>query len=226
MKSVARLKLTEDRLPRAVRPFFSDGSQTPKFPRRRKSGLCQPARLSLLFSLALLCSCKHVDCPTVQPQSCPPEAISSRVDALNRLRNATNAEYGFRNGVPRINLGPCGPFAKAFYEQWNARFAEKALIVFVMSKEGSFCHHVLVKLPDGSFFDGGNGVTSEQALLSLYSGSRIEEMPQFDLKLLEQRSHGLHREYPECPNFSERTIALLIANHLELLPSDLEQIER
>ena len=84
----------------------------------------------------------------------------------------------------------------------------------------------LVKLPDGSFFDGGNGVMSEQALLTLYSGNRIEEMAQFDQKLLDQRSHGLAREYPECPNYSDRAAARIIANHLELLPSDAEHVER
>jgi hypothetical protein len=160
---------------------------------------------------------------------CPPEppaTISSRVDALNRLRNAVNALYGYRNGVPRINLGPCGPFARMFQAQWNARFQDKAIIAFVMSNEGSFCHHILVKLPDGTFFDGGNGVISREVLLQLYSGSRIDEMAEFNLTLLEQRAFGLTRSYPDCPEYSNPTAERLIASHLDLLPPETDQVER
>lgn len=59
-------------------------------------------------------------------------------------------------------------------------------------------------LPDGQFFDGGNGVATEAALMTLYSDSRIEEMKAFDLNLLDKRSYGLDRTYPECPNYSDK----------------------
>jgi hypothetical protein len=76
-------------------------------------------------------------------------------------------------------------------------------IAFIMSDDGKNCHHVLLKLPDGRYFDGGNGVVTEAALMMLYSDSRIEEMKQFNSKLLDQRSYGLGRTYPECPNYSD-----------------------
>src|SRR6266571_9271644 len=60
--------------------------------------------------------------------------VSDRqVAALNRLRDRTNLLYGYRNTTARVNLGPCGRFAKAFREQWNARFTAQANIAFVMS---------------------------------------------------------------------------------------------
>ena len=102
-----------------------------------------------------------------------------------------------------MNLGPCGRFARIFFKQWNKRFSNRVTIVFVMSSDGSNCHHVLVKLPDGSYFDGGNGLIAEPDLLKLYSNSHIEEMVNFDLELLDHRSYGLHRSYPSCPKYSE-----------------------
>jgi len=147
-----------------------------------------------------------------------------RVAALNRLRNEINANYGYRDGVPRINLGPCGPFARAFREQWNARFKEKINIAFVMvnAPAGEFCGHVLLKLPDGSCFDGGNGVVTERTLRLQFPGSRIEEMKKFDLKILDKNSGGLSRDYPNCPNYSANTTSKLIESHLALLPKDID----
>src|SRR5206468_12387765 len=98
------------------------------------------------------------------------------IAALNRLRDDINSLYGFREGAPRINLGPCGRFAKAFREEWNARFTPKINIVFVMANDDSQCFHVLVRLPDGRYYDGGNGVMSADTLLAIYPKSRIEEM--------------------------------------------------
>ena len=139
--------------------------------------------------------------------------------ALNQLRNEINALYGYRDGAPRINLGPCGPFAKAFREEWNDRFRHQTHIAFVMSPDGSFCHHVLIRLPDGSLFDGGNGVISERALLMVYPGSRIDDMIDYDLKLLDHWSYGLSRQFPLCPNYSEARTKQLIHNCLESLPN-------
>ena len=137
---------------------------------------------------------------------------------LNMLRNDINERYGFRNGAARINLGPCGRFAKSFHEQWNARFREQVNIAFIMSNDGSNCHHVLIKLPDGHYFDGGNGVVTYDALMMLYPGSRIDEMKEFDLKLLDQRSYGLGRDYPECPNYTDDFTTKVIERRLALLP--------
>src|SRR5262249_8486333 len=102
------------------------------------------------------------------------------LELLNGLRDDINAHYGIREGVPCINGGPCGRFAKAFRQQWNARFREKVNLAFVMTPDG-WCLHVVVKFSDGSYFDGGNGVMSEAKVLSLGPDyDRIEEMVQYD----------------------------------------------
>lgn len=141
-----------------------------------------------------------------------------RTVVLNRLRNEINENYGYRKGVPRINLGPCGRFAYAFREKWNIRVSEKVSIAFVMTTDGSQCHHVVIRLPDGNYYDGGNGVMPQWTLLTLFPGSRIDEMPEFDLQLLDKRSYGLARSYATCPNYSDVTTARIIESHLAQLP--------
>jgi len=145
-------------------------------------------------------------------------ADKRRVVVLNRLRNEINVNYGYRIGAPRINLGPCGRFAYVFHKQWNTRFPDKITIAFVMTTDGSQCRHVVVRLPDGNYYDGGNGVLAKQTLLTLFPGSRIDEMPEFDLQLLEKRSYGLSRSYPFCPNYSDNTTMSVIDSHLAQLP--------
>ncbi|HTR01129.1 MAG TPA: hypothetical protein VMH83_14110 [Candidatus Acidoferrum sp.] len=142
------------------------------------------------------------------------------VAVLNRLRDEINDNYGYRFGAPRINLGPCGRFAKAFYEQWNARFKAKTTIAFVMAGDGTQCYHVVVRLPDGYYYDGGNGVMSKPTLLALFPQSRIDEMPEFDLALLDQRSYGLSRSYSTCPNYADDLTASVIERHLTRLAGD------
>ena len=140
---------------------------------------------------------------------------------LNGLRDEVNAHYGYLDGVPRVNRGPCGRFAKTFHERWNARFRAAVRIAFVMPNDGGECCHVLVKLPGGSYFDGGNGVMSERALLALHPDSRVEEMVAFDPGLLDRRSGGLDRAYGRCPNYSDAVTAAIIEKHLALLPGDV-----
>jgi hypothetical protein len=149
---------------------------------------------------------------------------SRRAAVLNGLRDEINAHYGFRQNAPCIDWGPCGRFAKAFREQWNGRFREKINIAFVMAPDGS-CHHVVVKFPYGSYFDGGNGVLSEPKLLALYGDNdRIEEMVEFDLSLLDRRVGGLnHEHYSWCPNYSDNLTAKVIGKHLALLSSDMNE---
>jgi hypothetical protein len=131
------------------------------------------------------------------------------------LRDEINLSYGYRDAVPRINLGPCGRFAREFREQWNSRFHQEINIVFIMSPDGNECYHVLVRLPDGNYFDGGNGVISGPALLKRYQpGTRLDEMAQFDLKLVDKWSYGLGRSYELCPNYSDELTARIIEKHL------------
>jgi hypothetical protein len=143
---------------------------------------------------------------------------------LNGLRDDINAHYGYRNGGPCINWGPCGRFAKAFRQQWNARFREKINIAFVMAPDG-LCHHVVLSFSDGSYLDGGKSVMSEEKLLTLYGhDDRIEEMVQYDESLLDQRVGGLNREhYSWCPNYSDTLAARLIEKHLAHLASDFDE---
>src|SRR5712692_4989426 len=97
----------------------------------------------------------------------------SRKRAFHRARKSlANRPHGprlMRDGAPRINLGPCGRFARDFRARWNARFRDPVTIAFIMSNDGATCHHVLVKLPDGRYFDGGNGVVTDTALMRLFS---------------------------------------------------------
>jgi len=150
-----------------------------------------------------------------------PTSSDRQVAVLNGLRDEINLVYGYNDGSPRVNLGPCGRFAKAFREQWNDRFKTRVNIVFVMTDDAKHCYHVLVKLPDGNYFDGGNGVISGPTLLKQYpTGTRLEEMTEFDLKRLDRWSYGLDRKYELCPNYSDETTAKVIKSHLAKLPKD------
>jgi hypothetical protein len=151
------------------------------------------------------------------PRPSPPP---DRDRVLDQLRDAVNENYGFRGDTPRVNLGPCGRFARDFRERWNARFREPCHVIFLMADDGSQCHHVLVRLPGGRCYDGGNGVIAEQALLRVYPNSHVEDMTVFDPALLDRRSYGLARSYPECPNYSDALTRRLIDSHLAMLPSD------
>ncbi len=152
--------------------------------------------------------------------------LALKLAVLNRLRDEINAHYGCdKNGDPYVNCGPCGRFARAFREQWNARFNEKVHIVFCMSPDGSHCGHVLVKFPDGSYFDGGRGVMSEQKMRTFNPGARLDEMVEFDPNLLDKRcDYLLNRRcdgrdfvYPGCPRYRDDLTAQLIKKHLEML---------
>ena len=141
---------------------------------------------------------------------------------LNELRDDINAHYGrFEDGMPKVNCGPCARFALSFRERWNARFRDKVNLVCVMAPNGKECVHVALKFPDGSCFDGGNGVMTERRLQSLCEKYPLEEMVEFDRALLAQRVGGLdHDYYPKCPNYSDELTAQLIDKHLARLPSD------
>ena len=115
-------------------------------------------------------------------------------------------------GEPAINSGPCAPFAKLFYECWNARFSKKVNIVFIMVKNSDECWHVLIRLPNGQLYDGGFGLHDDSKYKDQFD---IEDMLNFELKLLEQRAYGLDRDYPRyCPNFSSAKVKALIEKYL------------
>jgi hypothetical protein len=175
------------------------------------------ARYHSALLCALSAACMFAaGCRSVNHASAP--NVGRQVEVLNQLRNEINLAYGYRNLAPRINLGPCGRFAKAFREQWNARFSDPINIVFVMSPDRTECYHVLVKLPDGNYYDGGNGVIAGPTLLCQYrTGTRLDEMVDYDLKRLEKWSYGFNRKYEQCPNYSDGATLRLISTHLDML---------
>lgn len=173
----------------------------------------------LIVIMLACCSCSSQQ-TAAHGRLSPLKLSDKQVAVLNGLRDEINLTYGYVDGWPRIDRGPCGRFAKLFREKWNARFTHKINIVFVMTDAG-FCDHVLVKLPDGSYYDGGNGVISGATLLREFrKGNRLEEMVDFDLSLLDKWSYGLGRSYELCPNYSDEVTANIIEKHLALLPKD------
>lgn len=137
---------------------------------------------------------------------------------LGELSDEINKLYGYVKitgdnfGEPAINSGPCAPFANVFFKLWNLKFTEKVNIVFIMVKNSDECWHVLIRLPNGLLYDGGHGIHDEDMYSDKFD---IEDMIEYDIKLLEKRSHGLDREYPRyCPSFSINTVQDLIEKYL------------
>lgn len=136
-------------------------------------------------------------------------------EVLQNLTDEINAEYGFHDGIPRINYGPCGVFAKLFYEEWNSLFPEKVNICFILTPNKDECDHVAIRLPAGEIFDGGIGIHTD----SEYSEKFIvEDMFDYDEALLEKWSYGLDREYPRfCPDFNRDAMRKIIRSNLRTI---------
>ena len=87
------------------------------------------------FLLALsLCAAGGCSAQPARAKHGTSDPAVEMVKSLTALRDDINARYGFRNGNPRINLGPCGRFARDFRECWNSQFEEPATIAFIMGK--------------------------------------------------------------------------------------------
>lgn len=137
---------------------------------------------------------------------------------LEQLKDSINGRYGLYEGAPCVNSGPCGNFANLFYERWNERFEEKVSISFIMSSDSSECYHVLIKLPNGDYYDGGNGILTKRRLIEGYEkGMYIIDMLEYDYTLLDEMAYGLEREYPRCPNYSVEETAEIIDRYLDEL---------
>lgn len=104
-------------------------------------------------------------------------------EILEKIREAINQEYGFYDGIPRINYGPCGIFAKIFFDKWNALFTNKCHICFVLTYTRDECDHITIRLPSGELYDGGIGVHSDDDYLGKFL---VEDMFNYDEKILEQ----------------------------------------
>lgn len=140
----------------------------------------------------------------------------NQVTVLNELKDEINNFYGFHEGSPSINSGPCGRFAHLFYQKWNEQFVEKVTISFIMSADSSECYHVLIKLPDNTYYDGGTGIMKKKKRLKPYEkGTYIVDMIEYDYTLLEAMSYGLDREYPLCLNYSDPKTSEIIEKNLQ-----------
>ncbi|HFL2713438.1 TPA: AAA family ATPase [Legionella pneumophila] len=154
----------------------------------------------------------------------PKVSVENRVDfilktltkaVLTDLKNDINQLLGFHEGTPRINYGPCGVFAKLFFDAWNSRFKDKVHIVFVMMKSREECWHIAIRLPTGELYDGGVGIHSEESYGEEYL---IEDMFVYDEARLEKWSYGLDRKYPRfCPDFDKEAVDVLIQRHLDCI---------
>lgn len=152
------------------------------------------------------------------------KAIKTWIDILNDLSNHINKLYGYVQvqgdnlGEPAINSGPCGPFAYAFYQAWNKRFKIKVNITFIMTNDSSECWHIAIRLPNGMLFDGGCGVYSDKKYTSKF---KVEDMKEYNLALLDERSYGLDRKYTRyCPDFSIEEVEKIIENYLDKINTD------
>lgn len=143
---------------------------------------------------------------------------------LNDLKDDVNKLLGFHEDTPRINYGPCGVFAKLFFDAWNKRFDEKVHICFIMTMDFEECDHVLIRLPWGELYDGGIGIHNE----STYSNKfLIDDMLEYDRDKLEKWSYGLDRIYPQfCPNYNKQEVFVLINKHLNKLQATINSFKK
>jgi GNAT superfamily N-acetyltransferase len=142
------------------------------------------------------------------------------LENLGTLSAKINERYGYVShagdnfGEPVINSGPCGPFANEFYKAWNARFKNRVKIAFVMQNEPRECYHVVIILPDDSFYDGGVGLHLEKKYLE--KGLDIVVMGEYNYQLLDKHSYGLDRGYPRyCPDFDLQELTEIINRTLD-----------
>lgn len=142
--------------------------------------------------------------------------INQQVKAiLIEIQMEVNKRYGYHEGIPRINYGPCGVFAQIFYTKWNKLFNQKVHICFVIDRAKDECEHIVIRLPSGELYDGGIGIHTENEYKSQFS---IEDMVNYDEKLLDKWSYGLDRTYPRfCSNFNRKEVEDIVSTKLEHL---------
>jgi hypothetical protein len=134
---------------------------------------------------------------------------------LEKIKDEINHEYGFNDGIPKINHGPCGVFAKIFFDKWNELFDKKCHICFVLTYDGNECDHIMIRLPSGELYDGGVGVHTDNEYLGKFL---VEDMINYDERLLDKWSYGLDRSYPRfCPDFNRKFVEHVIHSNLNNL---------
>jgi hypothetical protein len=106
-------------------------------------------------------------------------ALNQRtIMALENIKAEINSEYGFQDGIPRINYGPCAVFAQIFFNIWTELFEEKVHICFVMTQSRNECDHVCIRLPSAQLYDGGIGIHTHHEYVPQFV---IDEMLVYDL---------------------------------------------
>lgn len=136
-------------------------------------------------------------------------------EILEKIREEINQEYGFHDGIPRINYGPCGVFAKVFLDKWNGLFSDKCHICFVLTFDRDECDHITIRLPSGELYDGGIGVHTDDDYLGKFL---VEDMFDYDENLLDKWSYGLDRTYPRfCPDFNLKFVEDVVHSNLDNL---------
>jgi hypothetical protein len=127
---------------------------------------------------------------------------------LTQIKDDINQAFGFHEKIPRINYGPCGIFAKIFYDKWNSLFIDKCNICFILTHDQDECDHVAIRLPSSELYDGGVGIHHENEHTPQFI---VEDMLTYDEKLLDKWSYGLDRTYPRyCPNFNRSQVENII----------------
>jgi len=152
-------------------------------------------------------------------------AAGRRDLVLNRLSAEVNRRFGYVDGLPAIDLGPCGPFALEFTQAWNLRFADAARLSYVIDPATGECLHVVSRLGRHVYFDGGFGVLGRNGLQARFPGSLIDDRVEFDLELLNLRAYGLFRPYERCPYYDHQLARGLIIEHLDELAAQADRAD-
>lgn len=179
--------------------------------------MAEPYRIWLMAALATICLLAYSLAHRKIEWSGSAITTETRDRVLNGLRDALAKEYGYLNGGPRINQGPCAAFAVAFQEEWNRRFKRNVSLWVVFAQDRSKAFHVMIRLPDGSAYDGGRGVMPPIMTRRLLSGDILEEFKQADIAMLEKHFGSLGRRYPRCPSFDLSATRRLISDYLDQL---------
>jgi len=147
-------------------------------------------------------------------------------DVLNQIRDEVNLAFGLLDSQPRVNKGPCGISAKIFREVWREAFGTDLIVVFLMKRRAlangtvvPYCDHVLLRLPDGFLFDLGCGVMPARSG-EIEDEATLEDMNIYDHELMEQRSYGLTRSYPKCPDFNAERLRQIVRHGVTALAQD------
>ena len=115
----------------------------------------------IVFSTLLLFSCSQSKSGKPNMENLGNDSITqvenNRIAVLNELRNELLLTYGTIDGWSRVDMGPCGEFAYAFYEEWNSRFKDSVNIVFKTNRQQFLAVTVTLTLSGENRFKNAPG---------------------------------------------------------------------